>query len=139
MTLINTLNNKKNRSRKSSSSKTYDWNIIIDDKSSSFVGYDLISTTSKIKKFRTVETNNEKFIEIVFTETPFYPEGGGQVGDVGKIVSESGASIEVLNTKKENEEIIHVISDTTFEEKVNYKLLVDPQKRATTPFLMALS
>ena len=123
------LEQQKNRSRKSSISKTSDWNIIIDDKSSSFVGYDLISTTSKIKKFRTVETNNEKFIEIVFTETPFYPEGGGQVGDVGKIVSESGASIEVLNTKKENEEIIHVISDTTFEEKVNYKLLVDPQKR----------
>ena len=123
------LEQQKNRSRKSSITKTSDWNIIIDDKSSSFVGYDLISTTSKIKKFRTVETNNEKFIEIVFTETPFYPEGGGQVGDVGKIVSESGASVEVLNTKKENEEIIHVISDTTFEEKVNYKLLVDPQKR----------
>lgn len=94
------LEQQKNRSRKSSITKTSDWNIIIDDKSSSFVGYDLITTTSKIKKFRTVETNNEKFIEIVFTETPFYPEGGGQVGDVGKIVSESGASIEVLNTKK---------------------------------------
>ena len=123
------LEQQKTRSRKSSISKTYDWNIINEDESSLFVGYDLISTTSKIKKFRTVETNNEKFIEIVFTETPFYPEGGGQVGDVGKIVSESGASVEVLNTKKENEEIIHVISDTTFEEKVNYKLLVDPQKR----------
>ena len=51
------------------------------------------------------------------------------MGDVGKIVSESGVSIEVIDTKKENEEIIHVISDTNIDEKAEYNLIVDPQKR----------
>ena len=78
------------------------------------------------KKFR---TKKEKFKELVFNQTPFYPEGGGQVGDVGEIISNSGVSFDVISTKKENEEIIHIVRDFRMEESFEYKLLVDKIKR----------
>ena len=99
---------------------------------SKFVGYDKLTSTSLIKKYRTVETKKEKFKELVFNQTPFYPEGGGQVGDVGEIISKSGVSFDVISTKKENEEIIHIVRDFRMEESFEYKLLVNKIKRRNT-------
>ena len=123
------LNQQKERSRISSFSKSTDWSIINKDSTSKFIGYDKLTSTSIIKKYRTVETKKEKFKELVFNQTPFYPEGGGQVGDVGEIISKSGISYDVISTKKENEEIIHIVRDFRMEESFEYKLLVNKIKR----------
>ena len=123
------LNQQKERSRVSSFSKSTDWNIVNKGSTSKFVGYDKLTSTSIIKKYRTVETKKEKFKELVFNQTPFYPEGGGQVGDVGEIISNSGVSFDVISTKKENEEIIHIVRDFRMEESFEYKLLVNKIKR----------
>ena len=123
------LNQQKERSRVSSFSKSTDWSIVNKDSTSKFIGYDKLTSTSIIKKYRTVETKKEKFKELVFNQTPFYPEGGGQVADVGEIISKSGVSYNVISTKKENEEIIHVVRDFKMEESFEYELSVNKIKR----------
>ncbi len=123
------LNQQKERSRVSSFSKSTDWNIVNKGITSKFIGYDKLTSKSIIKKYRTVETKKEKFKELVFNQTPFYPEGGGQVGDVGEIISKSGISCDVISTKKENEEIIHIVRDFRMEESFEYKLSVNKIKR----------
>ena len=123
------LNQQKERSRVSSFSKSTDWSIVNKDSTSKFIGYDKLTSTSIIKKYRTVETKKEKFKELVFNQTPFYPEGGGQVADVGEIISKSGVSYDVISTKKENEEIIHVVRDFKMEESFEYELSVNKIKR----------
>tara|TARA_X000000950_G_scaffold85922_1_gene108134 strand:- start:5539 stop:8142 length:2604 start_codon:yes stop_codon:yes gene_type:complete len=123
------LNQQKERSRVSSFSKSTDWSIVNKDSTSKFIGYDKLTSTSIIKKYRTVETKKEKFKELVFNQTPFYPEGGGQVADVGEIISKSGVSYNVISTKKENEEIIHVVRDFKIEASFEYELSVNKIKR----------
>lgn len=97
----------KQRSKKSSAQKVYDWEIL-EETAENFVGYDKTENQVKITRFRKVENKDGVFYQIVLNETPFYPEGGGQVGDKG--ILESGAEIiEVLETKKENNLIISLV------------------------------
>ncbi len=113
----------KQRSKKSSAQKVYDWEVVT-ELSENFVGYDKTENEVKITRFRKIENKDGEFYQIVLNETPFYPEGGGQVGDKGTIENNEGA-FEVLETKKENGLVISLIKDLpqnisgNFTAKVN--------------------
>ena len=96
---------------------TDDWNIIVDGNIETFVGYDQLENEVKITRFRKVESKKDGVLyQIVLDNTPFYPEGGGQVGDKGTL-SSANETIEVLDTKKENNLILHITKKTTGEHK----------------------
>ena len=113
----------KQRSKKSSAQKVYDWEVVA-ELPENFVGYDKTENKVKITRYRKVENKDGEFYQIVLNETPFYPEGGGQVGDKGTLENNEG-SFEVLETKKENGLVISLIKDLpqnisgTFTAKVN--------------------
>ena len=125
------LEEQRKRSRSSSVNQISDWTVFGDIKSSTFEGYDNLSLSSEIIKFRTVENKNIKKLEIVSSSTPFYPEGGGQIGDSGEIIINDNKKIEVFNTRKENDDIIH---ECSFENISSSKieLVVDDKKRKQT-------
>ena len=99
----------KNRSKQSSAQKVYDW-VWINEKPENFVGYDKLENKVFITRYRKVENQKGEFYQIVLDETPFYPEGGGQVGDKGLLIN-GDQQIEVLETKKENNLIISIINE----------------------------
>ena len=125
------LEEQRKRSRSSSVNQISDWTVFGDIKSSTFEGYDNLSLSSEIIKFRTVENKNIKKLEIVSSNTPFYPEGGGQIGDSGEIIINDNKKIEVFNTRKENDDIIH---ECSFENISSSKieLIVNNKKRKQT-------
>lgn len=98
----------KTRSRAASEVATGDWVILADaDGDAPFVGYDQTENDVRILRYRLVDSKKDgKLYQIVLDHTPFYPEGGGQVGDKGVLIS-SNETIEVIDTKKENNLIIH--------------------------------
>lgn len=98
----------KQRSKKDSAAKVYDW-VILEEKPETFVGYDQLETETYITRYRKIENKDGEFYQIVLSNSPFYPEGGGQVGDKG-VIENATESFEVLETKKENGLIISLIN-----------------------------
>ncbi|TDX92810.1 alanyl-tRNA synthetase [Chryseobacterium daecheongense] len=98
----------KQRSKKDSASKVYDW-VILEEKPETFVGYDQIEAETYITRYRKVENKDGEFYQVVLSNSPFYPEGGGQIGDKG-VLENATESFEVLDTKKENGLIISLIN-----------------------------
>jgi alanyl-tRNA synthetase len=97
----------KNRSRAASEMSTDDWTILVEGNTESFVGYDQSENDIKITRFRKIDSKKDGVLyQIVLDATPFYPEGGGQVGDKGSLVS-ANETIEIIDTKKENNLILH--------------------------------
>ncbi|PWN59842.1 alanine--tRNA ligase [Chryseobacterium viscerum] len=99
----------KQRSKADSAQKVYDW-VNLEDKPETFVGYDQTESETYITRYRKVENKDGEFYQVVLSSSPFYPEGGGQVGDKG-ILENAVESFEVLETKKENGLIISLIND----------------------------
>ncbi|SDI92248.1 alanyl-tRNA synthetase [Chryseobacterium taeanense] len=102
------LNEQKQRSKADSAQKVYDW-ITLEEKPENFVGYDKFESETYITRYRKVENKDGEFYQVVLSESPFYPEGGGQVGDKG-ILENAVESFEILETKKENGLIISLIN-----------------------------
>ena len=98
----------KQRSKSDSAQKVYDW-VVLEEKPETFVGYDLTESETYITRYRKVENKDGEFYQVVLSSSPFYPEGGGQVGDKG-ILENASESFEVLETKKENGLIISLIN-----------------------------
>ncbi|SIT10111.1 alanyl-tRNA synthetase [Chryseobacterium ureilyticum] len=98
----------KQRSKSDSAQKVYDW-VVLEEKPEAFVGYDQIESETYITRYRKVENKDGEFYQVVLSNSPFYPEGGGQVGDKG-ILENATESFEVLETKKENGLIISLIN-----------------------------
>ncbi|PUB31073.1 alanyl-tRNA synthetase [Elizabethkingia sp. YR214] len=124
------MNKQKQRSKQSSASKTYDW-VILEEKSENFVGYDLTENEVKITRYRKIENKDGEFYQIVLDETPFYAEGGGQVGDKG-ILENATESIEILDTKKENNLNISLIPTLPQDVEATFTAKVDISKRKDT-------
>lgn len=101
------LQKQKDRSRKATAIEAADWVELGEQRMSEFIGYDQLSTQIRIVRYRAVKVKNKQQFQLVFDTTPFYPEGGGQVGDKGFIESET-EKIQILDTKKENQLIIHL-------------------------------
>ncbi|KFC19464.1 alanine--tRNA ligase [Chryseobacterium sp. FH1] len=97
----------KQRSKKDSAAKVYDW-VVLEEKPETFVGYDVLESETYITRYRKIENKDGEFYQIVLSDSPFYPEGGGQVGDKG-VIENATESFEVLETKKENGLIISLI------------------------------
>ena len=97
----------KDRSRAATAVETDDWVQVNPDVTTEFIGYDHTSASVKIIKYRKVSQKQKTFFQLVLNQTPFYPEGGGQVGDQG-ILSKNEEKIIIFDTKKENNLIIHL-------------------------------
>ena len=103
------LQKQKERSRAAAQIKADDWVILRDDDKEEFIGYDTLEAVVRLVKYRRVESQKDgTHFQLVFNTTPFYPEGGGQVGDKGTLQSANGELIYILDTKKENNLIIHI-------------------------------
>ena len=122
----------KARSRAASEVSTEDWTILISGNSESFVGYDCTENKVKISRFRKVDSKKEGVLyQIVLNNTPFYPEGGGQVGDKGHLVS-ANQTIEIIDTKKENSLILHFTKQLPDNLEANFDAKVDTNLRTAT-------
>ncbi len=102
------LDKQKQRSKADSAQKVYDW-VTLEEKPENFVGYDKFESETYITRYRKVENKDGEFYQVVLSESPFYPEGGGQVGDKG-ILENAAESFDVLETKKENGLIVSLIN-----------------------------
>ncbi|NBC58135.1 MAG: alanine--tRNA ligase [Bacteroidetes bacterium] len=123
------LEQQKKRSQDASESKTSDWNIVKADSTPTFVGYDQLETQSQILKYRSLKSKKKgQRYQMVFDQTPFYPEGGGQVGDRG-ILKFENESIEVLDTKNEHGDIIHITKKLPSDIDQKFIARVDSEKR----------
>ncbi len=123
----------KNRSRSASEMTKEDWTVVQEDQEQEFVGYDLLEANVKLVKYRKVITKKEgEQYQLVFNLTPFYPEGGGQVGDKGYLEVPNGDVIYIVDTKKENNEIIHFAKSLPENPAETLKAVVDPKQRQRT-------
>ena len=139
------LQKQKARSRAASEVSTEDWKVLIAGNVETFVGYDQTENEVKITRIRKVDSKKDGVLyQIVLDNTPFYPEGGGQVGDKGTLVS-ANESIEIIDTKKENNLILHLAKqlpenlEASFVAKVNTDLRTSTSKNHSATHLMHLA
>ncbi len=121
----------KQRARNASAVETDDWVRILPDKEEEFIGYDFMEAKAKIVKYRKVKAKNQELFQLVFNITPFYSESGGQVGDSGYIEA-NGERIKVVDTKRENNLIIHIVPKLPKDLTVEFHAVVDAEKRQMT-------
>ena len=121
----------KARSRSAASVDTDDWIELINDDVQEFVGYDYTEVEVKITRYRKVVVKNKAFYHLVFNITPFYAEGGGQIGDSGELVGEH-ETVKIIDTKKENGLTIHVVEKLPEDVLQTFVAKVDRKKRILT-------
>ncbi|MFS4483861.1 alanine--tRNA ligase [Hyunsoonleella sp. 2307UL5-6] len=127
------LQQQKARSRAASEMSTDDWTILVEDAKEEFVGYDTLEANAKLTRYRKVSSKKEgDMYQLVFNVTPFYPEGGGQVGDKGYLEDTHGDVVYILDTKKENNVIIHFSKNLPVHLNNTFKAVVDTKQRYRT-------
>jgi len=127
------LDKQKNRSRAASEMTTDDWVELNVSAEEDFVGYDALEAEVQITRYRKVVSKKDgEMYQLVFSQTPFYAEGGGQVGDKGYIEATNGDVVYVLDTKKENNVIIHFTKNLPKNIEDTFKAVVDNKQRYRT-------
>lgn len=126
----------KERSRLATSIQTDDWHILHPEQESDFVGYDTLTAEARLLRYRRVKEGKQCFIQLVFSRTPFYPEGGGQIGDRGVVIPMGyNIKIPIIDTKKENDIILHYTTQEDWLQAdadwshVLFRLEVDANRR----------
>ncbi len=122
----------KDRSRAAAQVETEDWIEIRTDDEQEFVGYDVLKTPVRIVRYRKVTAKNDSLYQLVFNLTPFYPEGGGQVGDKGYLEAPNGNVTYITDTRRENNLIVHLANQLPADVDTTFTAVVDTQKRAAT-------
>lgn len=117
--------------RKATSISSDDWLVLREDDEEEFIGYDFTETPVQLVKHRKVEQKGKTFYQLVFNITPFYPEGGGQVGDSGWIESDT-EKVVIFDTKKENNLIVHMVKELPKNPLSDFKAVVNRSKRTLT-------
>jgi len=125
------LQDQKNRSRNAGTIETDDWVQLGKDSISEFIGYDQIEAQISIVKYRKVVQKGKTIFQLVFDKTPFYPEGGGQVGDSGWIQSGENKT-SIFDTKKENNLIVHFVSELPQTLDAQFNASINIEKRLNT-------
>ncbi|MGC6438104.1 MAG: alanine--tRNA ligase [Flavobacteriaceae bacterium] len=124
------LEKQKSRSRAASEVTTADWTVLREDDEQEFIGYDTLKTDVKIVRYRKISSaNSGTQFQLVFNLTPFYAEGGGQVGDKGYLKSSNGDVIYILDTKKENNVAIHLTENLPKNLTDTFSAVVDSKQR----------
>ncbi len=127
------LQQQKDRSRAATKVETGDWVVLEKDEVEEFVGYDTLEIQVRITKYRKVESKKEgEMYQLVFNLTPFYPEGGGQVGDKGYLKAADGGITYIVDTKKENNLIIHFTKTLPRNLEGTFVAVVDEKQRNRT-------
>ncbi|MDD7606499.1 MAG: alanine--tRNA ligase [Prevotellaceae bacterium] len=117
----------KDRARNAASVENGDW-IEVAEGNQQFVGYDYTEYECHILRYRKVTQKKNSFYELVLDYTPFYGEMGGQVGDTGVLVN-GDETIEVIDTKRENNQSIHIVKQLPKDIKAQFMACVDVDKR----------
>ncbi|WP_111684430.1 alanine--tRNA ligase [Winogradskyella tangerina] len=127
------LKEQQGRGREASELISDDWTVLIEDEEQEFIGYDSLEAEVKIVRYRKVTTKKDgEMYQLVFNLTPFYAEGGGQVGDKGYLQDVNGDVVYILDTKKENNVIIHFTKNLPENLEDRFQAVVDEKQRFRT-------
>ena len=124
----------KERARNAAQVENSDWVTVAGDSAAGtateqrFVGYDYTEYSCHILRYRKVTQKKQEFYELVLNNTPFYGEMGGQVGDCGVLVNEQ-ETIEIIDTKRENNQSIHIVKQLPKDPSAEFMACVDTDKR----------
>ena len=122
------LQTQKERSRNAAAVDTDDWVELMPLKESVFTGYDTLTDTVHIARYRRVTSKGRTSYQLVFDRTPFYGNSGGQIGDVGYIEN-ANERIAVVATEKENGQIIQIVEQLPENPAAEFRAVVDAEKR----------
>jgi len=125
------LSEQKERSRAVATTDNSDW-VELKDVKGNFVGYDTLENTVQITRYRKVRSKGKEFFQLVLDNTPFYAESGGQVGDSGKLIAQDGATIEIFDTKKENDLTLHYCTQLPSNPSADFSAVVNNANRNHT-------
>ena len=120
----------KQRSRKATSIQVEDW-VIVNKGEGEFVGYDNLELESKILRYRGIKQKGKDGYQVELNQTPFYPEGGGQVGDSGVLI-DGNQKFGIQDTKKENGVILHFMNQLPSNPSASFKSMINKAKRVAT-------
>ncbi len=121
----------KERSRKATTLETEDWIVIEENDQLKFIGYDQLQAEVHITRYRKVKTKGKEQFQLVLNQTPFYGESGGQVGDIG-VLESINEKIEILDTQKENNLIVHIAARLPENPAAVFIAKVNATKRQLT-------
>lgn len=119
----------KERARNAAAIDAGDWQVVNDGSAVRFVGYDTLECTTEILRYREVKQKNATFYQVVLSETPFYAEMGGQVGDKGFLIAADGTKYDIFDTKRENNLAIHLMKKLPATLEGDFRAVVDEERR----------
>ena len=119
----------KERARNAAAIDAGDWQVVNGGSAVRFVGYDTLECTTEILRYREVKQKNATFYQVILSETPFYAEMGGQVGDKGFLIATDGTKYEVFDTKRENNLAIHLMKKLPATLEGDFRAVVDEERR----------